>query len=113
MPPFTGWYSGPEQIGDLIETNCPAERAGDQILVEVSANGGPAFALYMRDPADGVHRAFHLQVPTLGPDGVTHVAAFFDTDLFARFGLPDELPPEHRERARVLRQDSGPACRPE
>ncbi|GAB2567788.1 sigma-70 family RNA polymerase sigma factor [Microlunatus antarcticus] len=113
MPPFTGWYSGPEQIGDLIETNCPAERAGDQILVEVSANGGPAFALYMRDPADGVHRAFHLQVPTLGPDGFTHVAAFFDTDLFARFGLPDELPPEHRERARSLRQDSAPAGRPE
>ena len=46
----------------------------------------------MRDPADGVHRAFQLQVPTVGPDGVTHVAVFFDTDLFARFGLPDELP---------------------
>ena len=93
MPPFTGWYSGAEQIGALIEANCPAEQAGDQILVEVSANGGPAWALYMRDPSDGVHRAFQLQVPTVGADGVTHVAAFFDTALFARFGLPDELPP--------------------
>ena len=106
MPPFTGWYSGPEQIGALIATNCPAERAGDQILVEVSANGGPAFALYMRDPADGVHRAFHLQVPTVGPDGVTHVAAFFDTALFARFGLPDELPPEYQQRVTALRDAS-------
>lgn len=104
MPPFTGWYSGAEQIGALIETNCPAERPGDQILVEVSANGGPAWALYMRDRTDGVHRAFQLQVPTVGPDGVTHVAAFFATDLFARFGLPDELPPEHRARAAALRQ---------
>jgi RNA polymerase sigma-70 factor (ECF subfamily) len=103
MPPYTGWYSGPEQIGALIETNCPAERAGDQILVEVSANGVPAFALYMRDPSDGVHRAFHLQVPTIGADGVRHVAAFFDTTLFARFGLPDELPAEHHSRARSLR----------
>ncbi|MGI3780317.1 MAG: RNA polymerase subunit sigma-70, partial [Janthinobacterium lividum] len=111
MPPFTGWYRGAEEIGALIETNCPAERAGDQILVEVTANGGPAWALYMRDPSDGVHRAFQLQVPTVGDGGVTHVRVFFDTDLFARFGLPHELPPEHHPRARALREES--ECRPE
>ncbi|GAA3576123.1 sigma-70 family RNA polymerase sigma factor [Microlunatus spumicola] len=109
MPPFTGWYTGAEEIGALIETNCPAERPGDQMLVEVSANGGPAFALYMRDPVDGVHRAFHLQVPTLGADGVTHVRVFFDPGLFARFGLPEELPAEHLARARALQQDGGVA----
>ena len=107
MPPFTGWYTGAEEIGALIETNCPAERPGDQILVEVSANGGPAWALYMRDPVDGVHRAFQLQVPTVGATGVTHVRVFFDTSLFARFGLPDELPAEHVPRARALQQQTG------
>ena len=57
--------------------------------------------------ADGVHRAFQLQVPTVGADGVTHVAAFFDTDLFARFGLPDELP-RRAPRARPgAAQDEG------
>ena len=102
MPPFTGWYSGAEAIGALIASNCPAERAGDQILVETSANGGPAFGLYMRDRADGVHKAFQLQVPTVGPDGVTHVSVFFDTSLFARFGLPEVLGEEHHARAQAL-----------
>ena len=106
MPPFTGWYTGAEEIGALIETNCPAERPGDQILVEVSANGGPAWALYMRDPADGVHRAFQLQVPTVGATGVSHVRVFFDTDLFTRFGLSLELPAEHADRARALQQEA-------
>lgn len=109
MPPFTGWYAGAEAIGTLIERNCPAQRAGDQVLVEVAANGQPAWALYMRDP-DGEHRAFQLQVPTVGPEGVSHVACFFDTNLFARFGLPDVLPAEHRARARALLD--GPATGP-
>ena len=90
MPPFTGWYSGAEAIGRLIEQNCPAEKAGDQVMVPVQANGRPALALYMLGE-DGRHHAFHLQVPTLTDQGVSHVAAFFDPTLFARFGLPEVL----------------------
>lgn len=91
MPPFTGWYAGPEAIGRLIEVNCPAEKAGDQVMVAVSANGQPALALYMRGP-DGRHHAFQIQVPTLTEHGVSHVVAFFELSLFARFGLPEVLP---------------------
>ncbi|MCX6468742.1 MAG: sigma-70 family RNA polymerase sigma factor [Corynebacteriales bacterium] len=92
MPPFTGWYLGGEQIGKLIRGNCPAEKAGDQILLPTTANGGqPAFGLYMIGD-DGVHRPFQLQVLDLDADGsVRHVVAFFAGDLvaeFARFGLP-------------------------
>ncbi len=90
MPPFTGWYQGAETIGQLIRTSCPAEKAGDQVLVPVSANGQPAFALYMRQP-DGRHTAFQLQLPTVTAEGISYVACFFDTNLFARFGLPDTL----------------------
>jgi len=90
MPPFTGWYSGAADIGELIANNCPAQAAGDMRMVPTAANGQPALALYMLGP-DGVHRAFQLQVITLGADGVSHVAAFFDTALFATFGLPAEL----------------------
>lgn len=90
MPPFTGWYRGAADIGRLIATQCPAERAGDMRMVPTAANGQPAFALYMRD-ADGVHRAFQLQQLTPGPDGVRQVTCYFDTRLFAAFGLPETL----------------------
>jgi RNA polymerase sigma-70 factor (ECF subfamily) len=91
MPPFTGWYQGAEVIGRLIANKCPAERADDMRLVPISANGQPAFGLYMRGQ-DGVHRAFHLQVLTIDGNKVSHVAAFFEKELFEKFGLPPELP---------------------
>ncbi len=92
MPPFPGWYRGAEQVGTLISTWCPANRAGDMRLLPTSANGQPVMAVYMRE-ADGVHRAFHLQHLTPGRSGVDRVTAFFSPELFARFGLPPELPP--------------------
>jgi RNA polymerase sigma-70 factor (ECF subfamily) len=93
MPPFLNWVQGAEEIGRLISANCPAQGPGDQRLVPTVANGQPAFGLYMRSQ-DGIHRAFQLQVLDLTSDGVGHVAAFFDTTLFAKFGLPDALPAE-------------------
>jgi RNA polymerase sigma-70 factor (ECF subfamily) len=90
MPPYLGWYQGSTAIGHLIETHCPAEAPGDQIMVPTSGNGQPAFALYMREP-DGTHRAFQIQVLTLTDRGVSHVSTFFDTTLFEQFGLPDVL----------------------
>jgi RNA polymerase sigma-70 factor (ECF subfamily) len=90
MPPFTGWYVGAESIGQLIATQCPATGPDSMRLVRTSANGQPAFGVYMRDH-EGVHRAFQLQQLTLGPTGVSHVTAFFDTSLFAAFGLPETL----------------------
>jgi RNA polymerase sigma-70 factor (ECF subfamily) len=90
MPPYLGWYEGPTAIGHLIETHCPAEAPGDQIMVPASANGQPAFALYMKQP-DGSHRAFQLQVLTLTSKGVSHVSTFFDTTLFEQFGLSEVL----------------------
>lgn len=90
MPPFNGWYLGAENIGRLISTHCPAEKAGDQRMVPTSANGQPAFGLYMRGD-DGVHRPFQLQVVELGPTGVTNVVSFFDLSLFEQWGLPASL----------------------
>ncbi len=92
MPPFIGWYQGPEAIGRLIDRQCPGQ-VHDMRLVPTRANGQPAFGLYMRSE-DGPFLPFHLQVLTIGKGGVTHVAAFFDRALFELFGLPPQLPAE-------------------
>jgi RNA polymerase sigma-70 factor (ECF subfamily) len=90
MPPFTGWYSGAENIGALIDGQCPGG-THDMPMVATSANGQPAFGLYMRQQ-DGTFEPFHLQVLTIEGDQVSHVAAFFDGALFETFGLPASLP---------------------
>jgi hypothetical protein len=59
-------------------------------LVPTRANGQYAFGLYMRD--GDVYRPFNMPVLTLAPDGVSHVACFFDLRLFKTFGLPESLP---------------------
>jgi RNA polymerase sigma-70 factor, ECF subfamily len=99
MPPFTGWYRGPEAIVALIRGNCPASGPDDMRLRLTTANGQPAAAVYMREP-DGVHRAFQLQVLDLVPGTgtgeaagdrpplVRHVVAFFEPGLFEACGLP-------------------------
>jgi RNA polymerase sigma-70 factor (ECF subfamily) len=89
MPPFPEWVVGPEPVRQLITAQCPAHGPGDLLLVPTTANGGqPAFATYLLDPETGVHRAFQFQVLTLTPAGVSQVAIFFDTTLFAAFGFP-------------------------
>jgi RNA polymerase sigma-70 factor (ECF subfamily) len=94
MPPFTGWYVGAENIGRLIDRQCPGG-VHDMPMLATSANGQPAFGLYMRQP-DASFTPFHLQVLTLDGSGkVSHVAAFFDPALFETFGLPATLPADH------------------
>ena len=79
-----------QNIGRLIDTQCPARAAGDMRLVPTSANGQPAFGLYLRD--GDRYKPFNLPVLTLGKGGVTHVASFFEPRLFETFGLPPWLP---------------------
>jgi RNA polymerase sigma-70 factor, ECF subfamily len=90
MPPFTGWYQGPENIVRLVDTRCPAEGPGDMRLVPTRANGQPAFGLYMRE--GDVYKPFNLPVLTLTRSGVSHVSCFFDLRLFETFGLPSSIP---------------------
>ena len=60
-------------------------------LIPTTANGQPAAGLYMRNKETGVHEAFQLHVLDMRADGVSHVVAFGDAELFAKFGLPASL----------------------
>ncbi|MEO3870394.1 sigma-70 family RNA polymerase sigma factor [Nonomuraea sp. B12E4] len=89
MPPFVGWYQGPDTIMELTRSHCPAERAGDLRLIPIGANGQPSFAVYHRD--GDVHRQFALMVLTFTGDQISHVGMFFEQSLFETFGLPATL----------------------
>jgi len=90
MPPFPQWYRGAEQIGALIATWCPATGPESQRMRATTANGLPAFALYMLAD-DGRHHAFQLQQLTVRDGLVAHVTAWFGPGLFEKFGLPEVL----------------------
>ncbi|AGB20567.1 RNA polymerase sigma-70 factor, TIGR02960 family [Mycobacterium sp. JS623] len=90
MPPFDGWYQGPENIVLLSKTHCPAERAGDMQFIRTTANGQPAAALYMINRETGVHEPFQMHVLAVSPHGICHVVAFHMTS-FEKFGLPAHL----------------------
>ncbi|WP_188191518.1 sigma-70 family RNA polymerase sigma factor [Nonomuraea sp. SYSU D8015] len=89
MPPFVGWYQGPESIVELIKRQCPAKHHGELKLVPIAANGQSAFAMYFRE--NGVYRQFSIMVVTLSGGRVRHVGMFFEEKLFETFGLPSTL----------------------
>ena len=95
MPPFTGWYLGAQNIASLVDTQCPGGTK-EMPMIRTSANGQPAYGLYMRQ-REGHFEPFHLQVLQLVDGRVQHVAAFFDTELFATFGLPATLPASYAQ----------------
>ncbi len=90
MPPFDGWYQGPENIVLLSKTHCPAEGAGDMRFVRTTANGQPAAALYLLNRKTGAHEPLQLHVLAVTQSGVSHVVAFHMTS-FENFGLPASL----------------------
>jgi RNA polymerase sigma-70 factor (ECF subfamily) len=89
MPPYVGWYQGPQAIITLIHQQCPADAPDDMRLIPLTANGQPAAAMYMRDGDN--HVPFQLHVLDVRAEGVSRVVAFLDTTLFAKFGLPQRL----------------------
>ncbi len=93
MPPFIGWYQGGPAIVDAHPSQLPGRLTPVTCgMLPLTANGQPAAAMYMRLPeTGGRHVPFQLHVLDVSPSGVSHVVAFLDTSLFAKFGLPEAL----------------------
>jgi RNA polymerase sigma-70 factor (TIGR02960 family) len=89
MPPIPLEYQGRELIGEFFGT--VAFRHGRRYrLVPTRANGQPAFAVYLRDPASRVLHAFGLMVITLAGSQISAITRF-DNATLPSFGLPRTL----------------------
>jgi RNA polymerase sigma-70 factor (TIGR02960 family) len=87
MPPQPIQVCGPDAIAEFtMEREWWGQ--GRARLIPTRANGQPALAMYVRDPAAPIVRAHGLVVLTVDGDRISQVTRFVETGLFARFGLP-------------------------
>jgi RNA polymerase sigma-70 factor (ECF subfamily) len=91
MPPVPLWYRGPQDYGRFIARVFAMRGAGWR-MVPLGANGQPALAAYAPGP-DGTLRLHTLQVLTVTARRVTRNVVFADPQVFAAFGLAEELSP--------------------
>ena len=89
MPPLVNWYRGTEALRGFLSLGPLPERWRH---IPTHANGQAAVGCYMWDDDAGSYLSFCIDVLTLRGDRIAGVTAFIDRGLFARFGLPDELP---------------------
>jgi RNA polymerase sigma-70 factor (TIGR02960 family) len=91
MPPIPGVWTGRRAVVDgWVDGGFGSEAFGAMRCVLTSANGQPAVACYVRKPGDEAFGALAVDVLRLH-DGVVTEIVVFDSDAFARFGLPASL----------------------
>jgi RNA polymerase sigma-70 factor (ECF subfamily) len=90
MPPIPTWFDGRVDVLRLLAAKLP-KGEGKRLMVETTANGQPAFALYIRGRDGGFH-AHDVQVLTVSKTGISAVLAFHLPALFPAFGLPISRP---------------------
>jgi RNA polymerase sigma-70 factor (TIGR02960 family) len=89
MPPLPAWFHGRDDIGSFF-----AERmfARPWRLVELRANGQPAFAGYRGDPSDR-YQLIGVNVLSIRAGRVAWIASFLDPNVLRHFNLPTDMPP--------------------
>ncbi|MFC7617143.1 nuclear transport factor 2 family protein [Actinokineospora soli] len=90
MPPVPLEYQGHDAIRGFLAA--VAMRDGRSYrLIPTRANGQPAFACYLRDPATPILHAHGVIVLTLEGDRISVLTRFLDNALLAVFGFPRSL----------------------
>src|SRR5919108_680508 len=88
MPPYATWYHGREAIAD--SWLMPGGPPGRLRYVPTRASGQLAIGAYAYDPERSRYLPIALDVLTLRGHRISAVTAFRTTELFPRFGLPEE-----------------------
>lgn len=81
------WFAGRENVGRFLATRVTTP--GAMRPVATSANGQPAFGVYLSD--EGEHRAHAIVVLTVTAAGIARISMFHNPDLFEQFGLTPTL----------------------
>ncbi len=92
MPPLGHWYRGLPAVRDFA-VRVPLTGCGAWRHRPAAANGQPALALYLHDPATAAFHGHSITVLTLAGPRIAEVTSFLGTGQFALFGLPPALPP--------------------
>ncbi|HEX7262793.1 MAG TPA: RNA polymerase subunit sigma-70 [Candidatus Dormibacteraeota bacterium] len=88
MPPMPT-VSGARQIGQFLAESIFAR--GPTRLLAAHANRAPAFAAYVQEPGGGRYVLFALLVIAAAGHEITHIDAFADPRVLARFDFAKEL----------------------
>ncbi|UJF33370.1 sigma-70 family RNA polymerase sigma factor [Paenibacillus hexagrammi] len=90
MPPFEMWVRGKDDLHkffSLTRFHCEGSR-----FIPVTVNGGyPAFAQYMPSPEGSALVPWGIHVLEVKEQKILHVQNFINTELFSRFGLPEQM----------------------
>jgi RNA polymerase sigma-70 factor (ECF subfamily) len=87
MPPQVRWYRNVDEIAGFLKEVL----ALDWRHVPARANGQLAIGCYLRQATEKKYVATVLDVLTLRGHHIREVTSFVTPDVFARFGLPEEL----------------------
>jgi len=92
MPPIPRWHGCRDVIIAAIraglDPQSPTHVGHLRKVAIAGANRQPACALYLRTPADPVHRAFGIELLRIERSTIVEMIAFLDPTLFPAFGLP-------------------------
>jgi RNA polymerase sigma-70 factor, ECF subfamily len=94
MPPQPEWFAGREAIGQFFAAMWSA-LPGRRRLIPITANGGPAVAVYRRALTPNArYEPGGLTLLTLQDGMISQITRFGSPKLFPLFGLPMQLPDE-------------------
>ena len=91
MPPIPTWYAGRDAVSGFLR-RLPLSSGRHWRVIPRRANGQPALGFYQWDEEGGRFAPHGLNVLTMRGAQITEITAFLTPEVFARFGLPGQIP---------------------